>query len=209
MSEMQIYPNEQPAAVAAPPEIMEEFALLMSLALDDALDAADALRFAALLDEHPDLAEVWDEWRTLDTELAHLPHLLPAAGFVERFEQRLAAEDARQQRWVIGLSVGATLVTMPVVLVSLVSTGTVALSTQGAWIGQQLHSLAFALLLVDRWLNTVVDTVLVMLGTPQARGVGLAYTAMALGMILIWVQLVRRSGGGPASSATPMMPSGE
>ena len=38
MSELQIFQNP-PQPPAAPPEAMEEFALLMSLALDDLLDA--------------------------------------------------------------------------------------------------------------------------------------------------------------------------
>jgi anti-sigma factor RsiW len=193
MSELQIFQNP-PQPPAAPPAAMEEFALLMSLALDGLLDAAEQRRFDALLDGYPELAEEWDEWRAIDVQLASLPRSIPAPGFVDRFEQRLAAQDARQQHRVIGLSVAATLVTMAVVMVTLVSTGAAAFSAQSVWIGEQLHNLAYSLVLVDRWLNTLVSTALVMSGTPQARLAGLVYTVMVMAMIFIWAHLVRRSG---------------
>ena len=65
MSELQIFQNP-PTPPAAPPEVLEEFALLMSLALDGLLDADEQARFAALLDRYPELAEEWDTWRALD-----------------------------------------------------------------------------------------------------------------------------------------------
>ena len=201
MSELQIFQNP-PQPPAAPPEAMEEFALLMSLALDDLLDAEEQGRFDALLDRFPALAEEWEEWRAIDVQLASLPRVTPVPGFVNRFEQRLAAQDARQQRWVIGLSLTATLVTMAVVMVTLVSTGAAAFSAQGVWFGEQLHNLAYSLVLVDRWLNTLVTTALVMLGTPQARIAGLVYTVVVMAMIFIWAQVVRRSGD---SSAAPSL----
>ncbi len=198
MSELQILQNP-PTPPAAPPEILEEFALLMSLALDDLLDADEQARFAALLDRYPELAEEWNVWRALDSQLLQTPHAAPASGFVDRFEQRLAAQEARQQHWVIGLSIAATLMTMAMVMVTLVSTGAAAFSSQSVWVGQQLHSLAYALALADRWLSTAVAAVLVMLGTPQARIAGLAYTGVVMAMIFIWTQLVRRSGDSPAA----------
>ena len=196
MRELQIFQNP-PTPPAAPPEVLEEFALLMSLALDGLLDADEQARFAALLDRYPELAEEWDTWRALDSRLMETPHAAPAPGFVDRFEQRLAAQEARRQHWVIGLSAAATLVTMALVMVTLVSTGAAAFSAQSVWIGQQLHSLAYALVLADRWLSTAVITALVMLGTPQARIAGLAYTAAVMAMIFVWTQLVRRSGDSP------------
>ena len=87
-------------------------------------------------------------------------------------------------------------------MVALVSTGAAAFSAQGVWLGEQLHNLAYSLVLVDRWLNTLVTTALVMLGTPQARIAGLVYTVVVMAMIFIWAQLVRRSGG---SSAAPSL----
>jgi hypothetical protein len=146
------------------------------------------------------LAEEWNEWRAIDSQLASLPRAVPAAGFMDRFEQRLAAHEARQQRWVIGLSLAATLVTMAIVLVTLVSTGAATFSAQSVWLGQQLHSLAYTLVLADRWFSTLVTTALVMLGTPQARIAGLVYTVVVTAMILIWAQLVRRSGDSPAAA---------
>lgn len=200
MSELQIYQNP-PRPPAAPPEAMEEFALLMSLALDDLLDADEQQRFDALLSRYPELAEEWEDWRAIDVQLASLPHACPAPGFAGRFEARLAAEESYQQRWVLGLSLAATLVTMTVVMVSLISTGASAFLAQSVWIGEQVHNLAYALALVDRWLNTLVTTALVMLGTPQARMAGMAYTVVMMAMIFVWVQLVRRSGDGAATSS--------
>jgi anti-sigma factor RsiW len=202
MSELQIFQNP-PRSPAAPPDVMEEFALLMSLALDDLLDAVEQQRFAALLDQYPELAEEWNEWCALDTALASQPRAIPTPGFVDRFEQRLATQEARQQQWVISLSVAATLVTMAVVLVTLVSTGAAAFSAQSVWIGEQVHTLTYTLVLADRWLSTLVNTALVLLGTPQARVAGLAYTVMVMAMIFIWAYLVRRSGDSPV--ATPLV----
>ena len=42
---------------------LAEFDWLMSLALDEQLDASEQARFDALLGDHPELAGAWQAWR--------------------------------------------------------------------------------------------------------------------------------------------------
>jgi hypothetical protein len=197
MHEQQM-PDGQPEGV--PPAVLENFYWMMSLALDGLLDEADGDQFAALQAEYPALAALWIEWQGLDRELEQIPHMQPAAGFVARFELRLAAHEAQQQRQVLAISLAA------VVLVALIAAAgagwavTWLTSARGPWLGEQMHNLVALSATAGAWFGALLDTLDALANTPQAQALGMMYVVVAIIMIFGWVQLLRRSARLPAAA---------
>ena len=176
-----------------PPEVAEEFTLLMSLALDAMLDEADQRRFTGYLADFPALAAQWAEWQTVDSALATLPHMLPAPGFVRRFEERLVVAERLQQRRVMTFALVVVGLAVAGFVAAMLSAGVFVASTQGPWLGAQLRNLVYATNLVDTWFGALLDTASAVASSPQARAAGFAYLALAFLMIGGWLQLLQRS----------------
>lgn len=181
----------------------EEFYWMMSLALDGLLDEAEQTQFEERMAQDPALAALWNKWQGLDHTLNLMPHAEPAPGFVSRFEDRLAQQEARQQQRVLAFSLAA------VVLVALLAVGGLVggiaylTSTQGPWLGEQIHNLVLLSATAGAWLNALLDTMGALSATPQAQGLGLMYVVVAMIMIYGWVQLLRRSARLPGAVALP------
>lgn len=207
MHDPQLHDGQTAASQTAgiPPAVLEEFYWMMSLALDGLLDAADGEQFAAHQAHYPALAALWMEWQGLDRELEQLPHADPAPGFVGRFELRLAQHEAQQQRQVLTFSL------LAVVLVALIAVAGSAwafawlTSTQGPWLGEQIHNLVVLSATAGAWFGAVFDTLGALAGTPQAQALGMMYVIVAVIMIFGWVQLLRRSARLPAAAILPGM----
>ena len=179
--------EDPPAAAAA------EFDWLMSLALDDQLDAEDRVRFDTLLVDYPQLAESWGEWCTLDRRLEVAPHVAPAPGFVARFEARLAVDELRQQQRVWVLMAGAVMLALAAGALVTIGLGNYVLTSYGAWFGAQLHNLTFAAATLSQWAQSLRATLDAMVNTPQAQALGFIYAGLACVMALIGIQLMRRT----------------
>lgn len=189
----------------APPAVLEAFYWMMSLALDGLLDEADQVQFEAHQTQYPALAALWVEWQTLHSHLDEVPHAEPAPGFVERFEMRLAQQEALQQQRVLTFSlVAAVLVTFGAIAAT-IGTGAYIVAAHGSWLGEQLHNLVYASVAVDAWLDAVVDSLAALASTPQAQAVGMMYVVVAIIMIFGWVQLLRRSARVSGAVALPGM----
>lgn len=170
-----------------------EFDWLMSLALDDALEAEEQVHFEALLAADPDLATSWRAWQWIDSEFAATPALTPPSGFVQRFELRLAeAEKERQQR-VLLLSSAAALLAVALVFAMTAGVGVFVFLTQGQWVGEQMRALTLAYTSTNLWLAAVGDAVNAVLNTPQAQYAAGVYVFLLVLLIIGWVQLLRRS----------------
>ena len=176
-----------------PPGAEAEFDWLMSLALDDLLDANDRARFDALLADFPPLAESWGEWRALDRRLEAAPHVMPAPGFVARFEARLAADALREQQRVWALMAGAVVVALAVGALVTIGLGNFVLTSYGAWFGIQLHNLTFAAATLAQWTQSLQATLEAVVNTPQARTLGFIYAGLACVVAVFGVQLMRRT----------------
>lgn len=187
----------------APPAVVEEFQWLMSLALDGLLEDEDRRRFDAHLAGYPTLAARWEEWQLLDSQLDALPHVQPAPGFVDRFEARLAAQEQHQQQRVLALSLVAAVIAGMLALTSVVGFAAFLLSTQGPWIGEQIHNTVYLSALMNHWMRSLTDAMFGLAGSPQVQMLGMVYVVVAAGMIVGWVELLRRNAR--LASAAPGM----
>jgi hypothetical protein len=177
----------------APPEILEEFYWMMSLALDDLLDDGDRVQFEAHQVQYPGLAALWVDWQNMHVRLDELPHAEPAPGFVARFELRLAQQEALQQRRVLTFSLVAAVLVAFGAIAATVGTGAYVLAEHGSWLGEQLYSVVYTSVALNAWADAVVDSLFALASTPQAQAVGMMYVVVAIVMIIGWVQLLRRS----------------
>ena len=177
----------------APPAVVEEFNILMSLALDDLLDDDERAQFDATVAQYPALADQWLTWQTMDRKLHTMPHVEPAAGFTLRFEQRLAHHTQQQQRRIMAVSFIAVMLTAGLGLFGLVSTGAFVLATQGPWLGDQIHRMVLLSVVVTSWLNALSSTVDALANSPQAQVLGLVYVLGVAAMIVAALPVLRRS----------------
>ena len=185
------------------PALEAEFGWLMSLALDGQLDAGEQAYFDSLIASHDDLARSWKAWQWIDREFDATPSLMPATGFVHRFDLRLAEEEKQRQQRVLLLSTSLALVALVVVFLSTIGVGAFVLLTQGQWLGEQIRSLAMAYTSANLWFTSGLDTAALVAQTPQAQVLGALYALMMVGLVAGWVQLLRRSAR-LESGATPV-----
>ncbi|GIV68254.1 hypothetical protein [Caldilinea sp.] len=171
----------------------QEFAWLMSLALDDRLDADERVRFETLLAEHEELAQAWRSWQRIDRQFAETPAIAPSSGFVRRFEARLAQQEQQRQQRVLLLSAALAVTALAMVFLAIVGVGALILFTQGQWVGEQLRMLAFAYSSLKLWASSTFETTAALARTPQAQLLGAAYALLVVLMTAAWVQLLRRS----------------
>jgi len=175
------------------PAMIEEFTMLMSLALDDMLDGAARARFDALVQRFPALAEMWADWQAIDQRLGAMPHAEPAAGFGLRFEQRLASHAQRQQQRVVTVSLIAVLLTAGLGVLGMMSTGAYVLATQGPWLGEQLRNWVYLSVAVTAWFSALTNTLGALANSPQAQTLGIVYVLAVAVMIVGSLQVLRRS----------------
>ncbi len=185
--------EQHSANAGVTPQIEAEFGWLMSLALDGQLDAPEQARFDALVANHEELALAWKAWQWIDSEFDATPSLTPSTGFVQRFELRLAEEEKQRQQRVLLLSVSVALMALMVVFLSTAGVGAFVLLTQGQWLGEQVRTLTLAYTSVNLWFASGLDTVASVAQMPQAQFGGLLYALLMVGLVVAWVQLLRRS----------------
>lgn len=171
----------------------EEFMLLMSLSLDNLLDAGEAARFDQYLTDFPTLAVHWQSWQRLHRGFVAMPPVEPPAGFVERFEIRLLQQERRRRLW-FGLVIGGvTLLLWIGVIVGLFSMGAYLFVNQGSWLSALIQNLTYAWITLGQWLKTGSETLGAMAATPQAKAVGVGYLLMAVALLGGWLTFLRRS----------------
>ncbi|CAN5619891.1 hypothetical protein BH10CHL1_BH10CHL1_21470 [soil metagenome] len=175
------------------PEGQEEFSLLMSLSLDNLLDETEQQKFQTYLERYPTFARQWQNWQVLDRQLVLAPSIEPAAGFVQRFEMRLAQQSIRSRlgrnlwialfiivAWVGMLVGGATLFTY-------------VLLYQGNWLAGLVHNLAYYGAAVTQWFELTWQTVASWAATPQAIAFAFIYMVMAAGLLAFWIRFLRNT----------------
>lgn len=188
--------NERMIETTAPqPDVatMAEFDWLMSLALDNLLDDADRARFDGLLAAYPALADEWAAWQFIDAEMEMTPAVMPASGFVGRFETHLVRYEQERQRRVVLLTTALAVVAGAIVFAGTAGMGAFVFLTQGQWVGEQMRALTLAYASMNLWLDSVAATAAAMANTPQAQAVGFAYVVAMVAMLAGWIYLLRRS----------------
>jgi anti-sigma factor RsiW len=190
MEDMTLKPNAQGEPT---PEIADDFTWLMSLALDEMLDGPERTRFNAYVADYPALASEWADWQLVDGALDAMPHMLPAPGFVARFETRLAHAEAQQQQRVMTFAFVVVGLALACFVAGALGTGAFVVSTQGPWLGEQIRNLVYAANIVDNWFGAFADTLSSLVSSPQARALGFVYLAMVALVVGGWMQLLQRS----------------
>ena len=184
---------KQPQSDLPTPEVQEEFGLLMSLALDDLLDASEQQRFQGYLERYPTLARQWRSWQLLDRHLTITPSAEPATGFVQRFELRLVAQDRRQ---LIGrnlLIAALIIVVWGGMLVGGTALAAYVLLYQGNWLVELVHNLAYYGAAVTKWVETFWRAFTALVATPQAVGFAIGYVLLSGTLLTFWVRFLRQT----------------
>ena len=170
-----------------------DFALLMSLALDDLLDDEQQNEFERDLATYPMLAERWSLWQKVDQKLLEEPHQEPPHNFVSTFEARLAKQKRRRSLW-FGMAIGSLSVTLWVCMtIGLIAGGGYILLNQGDLLGQAIHNFVYFSNAITNWLTTISGAAGTVLNTPQAYGIVLGYIALSAIILTVWTQFLRRS----------------
>ena len=200
-------PQDQPPVQmdGVPADVLENFYWMMSLALDGLLDTAERAEFDACQAQYPSLAALWLDWQMLHQDLGEMPHAEPAPGFVRRFEERLAQHEAEQQRRVMAFSLVSVLLVALLAVAGVVGGLTYLTSTQGPWLGEQIHNMVVLSAMSGAWFGALLDTLAALASSPQAQALGMMYMLVALVMIFGWVQLLRRSARLSGAVVLPQM----
>ncbi len=180
----------------------DEFAWLMSLALDEALSEHETARFEQLIyTEEAELARQaeWQLWQHLDASFVETPKLAPAPGFAQRFEQRLANQARRQRLWL-----GAVVAVMAVLVWGVVGAAVVALGPAVSEGVRAVLSPAVSGLLQNvnvffasawLWAGTVGSALFTIASTGQVMTAAGLYALTAGLIVVAWVSLLRRTTG--------------
>ncbi|MCC9075359.1 hypothetical protein FKZ61_004445 [Litorilinea aerophila] len=180
------YPAPTPAEAA-------EFSLLMSLALDEALEPAEMARFQRYLATYPTLATQWRRWQQMDERLRAVPAMEPPPEFRANVLARLDRQTRRQRLW---LGTGIAFLSLLLWLTAL--GGTYLLVTflffqQAEWLVHLVHWVAYWSAAASEGLAALRATVISLLATPQVRLLCGMYLLSAFLILGLWTRLLRRS----------------
>ena len=184
-------PDNTPHAV--PAAVEEEFMLLMSLALDEMLDAEESEQFYDYLTTYPSLADEWLSWQELDMELQSTPSVLPPDNFVEMFELGLLQQERRRRLW-WGVGLGSLVALLWLgVMAGTMSLGAFVMFGQSAWLTEFVRNVAQMGASMNSSVVIALNAVASVFSTDQAQAFMLIYVAAAALMLTGWVFLLRRT----------------
>lgn len=173
----------------------EEWLMLMSLALDGALNPEEQAQFAAELARNPFLAAEWAQWQAMDRHLDTLPAVSPPHGFAGRFDVRLDAHVARVKLWTtVVIASAAAAILIGVIALCAVYGGAI-LAGYGSYLSALWVNSTSSLITANSWYNTASTTAEVLVNTPQARAIMIGYLAAALAAGAGWLFWLRRVDG--------------
>ncbi len=166
---------------------------LMSLALDDELDAHEASQLDLMLAQEPRYLERWDAWQAVDGTLHQLPCVLPPMDFAAKFEARLAIRE-RQRR----LRTGVMFALVAIALWGSALGGTIMLgalvwTNQGVWLSGFVHNMAYWWSALGQFAQAFGSAALALWSAPQTRTVLLCYIVAAVGILATWFVFLRQS----------------
>lgn len=188
------YRMNQPQSEQLPPlEVQEEFSLLMSLSLDALLDGAEEQRFQTYLRQYPVLARQWRDWQRLDRQLTLTPAAEPVAGFVQRFEGRLAQQERRHLVWRNLLIATLIILVWGGMLIGGTALAAYVLLYQGGWLVELVHTVAYYGAALTKWVEATWDAFTSLIETPQAIGFAVGYVVVAGALLAVWVRFLRQT----------------
>lgn len=171
----------------------EELEWLMSLALDGALDEAEAARLEELLQETPQNMDRWEAWQALDNHFHQIPCALPPADFAEKCMQRLEIRE-RQRRLRTGIIFGIAAVALwGSALAGMAMLGVLAWSNQGTWLSGLVYNMAYWWTALRHFGEALWNAAAVLWSAPQARAMLAVYLVAAVAILGGWFVFLRRS----------------
>ena len=171
----------------------DELDWLMSLALDDALDAGEAARLDALLAETPENIERWASWQAMDYTMHQVPSVLPPLDFGDKFSQRLQIQE-RQRRLKAGIIFGVAAVALwGSALAGMVALGVLLWSNQGALLADIVHNIAYMWTAAGQYWSVLLNTLETLWAVPQTRALFACYVVASIAILVGWFTLLRRS----------------
>ena len=175
----------------------DAFSVLMSLALDGLLSKEEEQRFHRAMEEDAALANEWQRWQSVADQFQNASSVLPPTDFVARVNQRLANQIQRRKVW-LAAGVGTTVTLLWVIAIGvLYLLGSYMVTSQGAWLGDQIHNLTYLSSTVGEWLTTlglaISRSVNVTLSYPQMWGMAVGYMAISALILSMWTRMLRRS----------------
>lgn len=174
-------------------EAQEEFTLLMSLRLDELLDAEEEQRFQGYLSQHAQCAQQWRRWQQLHLRFAQAPHMEPPLNFASQVATRLEQQERQRQLW-WGAAVGALFMVLWLgMLLGTLAFGLILVMNQPVWMSDLIHNLAYLGATTQQALALWWNSFNTFLSTPQAQGMGIAYLALAIALLMLWVRVLRRT----------------
>jgi hypothetical protein len=171
----------------------EEFDVLMSLALDDALTQEQEAEFARILSEDSELDHLWADWQAFDLAFRTAPSAEPPVDFVAGFEERLLKQERRRRLW-FGASVGAlAFVLWGTLVMGLAGAGAYVMFNQPGWLISSVRLVAQASVTVQSQVDMFVAALSTALAAPQVQGMAVAYVVFSGLALWFWAWFLRRS----------------
>lgn len=171
----------------------DELEALMSLALDNRLEAGGAAHMERMLARDAKWLERWQTWQAMDAALRSAPALDPPADFLAGVEQRVLQME-RRRRLQSGMLIGLVALLMwGSALVGLFSLGAFVLANQATWLNGLIRGIAFYWVRFVSMVQPVWSAAAGLASTPEALAVGVCYALLAAVLLGLWIQLLRRT----------------
>lgn len=187
------FPESHIDDALAPFDAAEELDWLMSLALDEALNDEEAERLEFLLRQAPENSDRWAAWQSFDQAFHEVPRVLPSVDFGEKFALRLEIQE-RRRRLRTGVIFGVAAVALWVsAFVGVGVLGALLWSSQEAWSGGLVHTLAYWWAAIGQFGEVFLNTFEALWAAPQTRALIAGYVVAACLILAGWFALLRRS----------------
>ncbi len=171
----------------------DELEALMSLALDDRLEAVDAARMEWMLASDADWSERWQTWQAMDSALRCAPALDPPVDFLAGVEQKILQME-RRRRLQSGVIIGLIAILLwGSALVGLFSLGAFVLANQATWLNGLIRGIAFYWVRFVSMVQPVWSAVAGLASTPEALALGVCYALLAAVLLGLWIRLLSRT----------------
>jgi hypothetical protein len=192
--------TQQPTLIALeqqrnghPDESHEDYGMLMSLALDNLLDASEEEALAAHLSSCSACNQQWQIWQNIDHQFKLGPAIVPVIDFASAFEERLASKERRRQAQV-GLLLA--ILTFIVWAIGFAGIGVLLgflVYNQIGWFGDMLHWLASAWTAMSVVGSSLWGVALGLSDSPSAIGLMVCYMLLSVAALIGWTQILRRT----------------
>jgi hypothetical protein len=187
------YGETEKQFVDSPIDASEEFEWLMSLALDDALDAEEATRLEMLLQQESGNLDRWMAWQAVDSSFQEMPRVLPSPDFSETFGRRLVIQE-RQRKLRTGFIFGVAAVALwGSALLGIVILGALMWSNQVSLLGGLIQNVNYWWIAAQQFGRALINTIEALLSAPQTRALVVCYLALVVAILAGWFMFLRRS----------------